>query len=120
MRSLILGGARSGKSALAERIATESSREVVYIATAQGGDDEMRERIAHHRAQRPSNWRCVEEPVALAAALRDHADDGRCVLVDCLTLWLSNLLADPDARASSMSASRCSTCCRTCAATSCW
>lgn len=96
MRSLILGGARSGKSALAERIATETGREVVYIATAQGGDDEMRVRIAHHRSQRPSHWRCVEEPVALAAALRDYADDGRCVLVDCLTLWLTNLLADPD------------------------
>ena len=97
MRSLILGGARSGKSALAERIAAESGREVVYIATAQGGDGEMRERIAHHRSQRPSHWRCVEEPVALATTLREHADDGRCVLVDCLTLWLTNLLADPDA-----------------------
>jgi len=96
MRNLILGGARSGKSALAERIATESGREVVYIATAQPGDAEMLERIAHHRAQRPSHWSTVEEPVALATALRNHAGTERCVLVDCLTLWLSNVLTDPD------------------------
>lgn len=96
MRNLILGGARSGKSALAERIAMQSGREVVYIATAQPGDAEMRERIAHHRSRRPSHWSIVEEPVALAAVLRDHMGPERCVLVDCLTLWLSNLLADPD------------------------
>ncbi len=97
MRSLILGGARSGKSALAERIAMQSGREVVYIATAQAGDGEMAARIAHHRQRRPSQWRCVEEPLALADALRRVAHDERCVLVDCLTLWLSNLLADADA-----------------------
>lgn len=96
MRTLILGGARSGKSALAERIAMESGREVVYVATAQAGDVEMRERIEHHRSRRPSHWLSVEEPLALAMALRDHVGNERCVLVDCLTLWLSNLLADPD------------------------
>lgn len=96
MRSLILGGARSGKSALAERIAMQSGREVVYIATAQAGDDEMSARIAHHRARRPSHWRSVEEPLSLADALRRHARDDRCLLVDCLTLWLSNLLAHAD------------------------
>ncbi|WP_430391282.1 bifunctional adenosylcobinamide kinase/adenosylcobinamide-phosphate guanylyltransferase [Dyella sp. 20L07] len=96
MRSLILGGARSGKSALAERLAAASGHEVVYIATAQARDAEMEARIAHHRASRPSHWRCVEEPLALAAALQDHARPGRCVLVDCLTLWLSNLLGADD------------------------
>lgn len=92
MQSLILGGARSGKSALAERLATASAREVVYIATAQPRDGEMVERIAHHRARRPTAWLCVEEPLALAAALLQHAQAERCLLVDCLTLWLSNLL----------------------------
>ncbi|HEV8695714.1 MAG TPA: bifunctional adenosylcobinamide kinase/adenosylcobinamide-phosphate guanylyltransferase [Lysobacter sp.] len=93
MHTLILGGARSGKSALAERLAQESGREVVYVATAQAGDAEMAARIAHHRTRRPAHWRCVEEPLALADALRMHARADRCVLVDCLTLWLSNLLA---------------------------
>jgi adenosylcobinamide kinase/adenosylcobinamide-phosphate guanylyltransferase len=96
MRTLILGGARSGKSALAERLAGDSGREVVYIATAQAGDAEMAARIAHHRARRPQQWLCVEEPMHLADVLREHARDERCILVDCLTLWLSNLLGDVD------------------------
>lgn len=96
MRSLILGGARSGKSALAERMATASGADVVYIATAQAHDEEMAARIAHHRARRPKYWHSVEEPLALADTLRDHARPGRCLLVDCLTLWLSNLLGDAD------------------------
>lgn len=96
MRSLILGGARSGKSALAESLAGDSGLEVVYLATAQAGDAEMAARIARHRAQRPAHWLCVEEPLALAAALREHARADRCVLVDCLTLWLSNLLGETD------------------------
>ena len=91
MRTLILGGARSGKSALAERLAARQA-DVVYIATAQARDGEMAARVAHHRERRPAQWRTIEEPLALAAALREHARDGRCVLVDCLTLWLSNLL----------------------------
>lgn len=99
MRCLILGGARSGKSALAERLAHESGHPVTYIATAQAHDAEMAARIAHHRAGRPSYWECVEEPLALAEALHAHARPGHCVLVDCLTLWLSNLLgAGDDAR----------------------
>lgn len=96
MRTLILGGARSGKSALAERLAAAHA-EVVYIATAQAFDAEMDARIGHHRARRPAQWGCVEEPIALAAALRAHAAPGRCLLVDCLTLWLSNLLGHADA-----------------------
>lgn len=95
MRTLILGGARSGKSALAERLAAACG-DVVYLATAQPLDGEMDARIAHHRARRPADWGCVEEPIALADALRAHAAPGRCVLVDCLTLWLSNVLAHPD------------------------
>lgn len=96
MHTLILGGARSGKSALAERLATASGRAVTYIATSQAGDAEMAERIAHHRARRPAEWGCVEEPLALAATLRQHAGEGRVLLVDCLTLWLSNLLGHAD------------------------
>ena len=96
MRSLILGGARSGKSALAERLAIDSGREVVYIATAQAGDAEMAARIAHHRLRRPQQWLCVEEPLHLADVLREHARADRCIVVDCLTLWLSNLLGDAD------------------------
>lgn len=96
MRTLILGGARSGKSALAEQLAHESQREVVYIATAQAGDEEMAARIAHHRARRPAAWLSIEEPLHLADVLRKHARQDRCVLVDCLTLWLSNVLGDAD------------------------
>lgn len=97
MRTLILGGARSGKSALAERLARESGHEVVYVATGQAHDAEMAARIAHHRSSRPPHWHCVEEPWALADVLLAHARPGRCVLVDCLTLWLSNLLGHDDA-----------------------
>jgi adenosylcobinamide kinase / adenosylcobinamide-phosphate guanylyltransferase len=96
VRTLILGGARSGKSALAERLAHESGQAVIYIATAQARDAEMAARIAHHRDRRPAHWQSVEEPLALANALRAYARPDRCVLVDCLTLWLSNLLGDAD------------------------
>lgn len=94
MRELILGGARSGKSALAERLAGESGLMVTYIATATAGDEEMAGRIAHHRERRPDGWELVEEPQRLAAALQDSAAPGRCLLVDCLTLWLNNVIAD--------------------------
>jgi len=93
MKELILGGARSGKSAFAQRRATASGLDVLYLATAQAGDAEMTARIARHRAERPEHWGLIEEPLALAAALRTHAAPQRCLLVDCLTLWLSNLLA---------------------------
>jgi adenosylcobinamide kinase/adenosylcobinamide-phosphate guanylyltransferase len=92
MIELILGGARSGKSALAERRALESGLAVTYIATGQAGDAEMARRIAHHRSRRPPHWTLVEEPLHLAATLVDHAAPDRCLLVDCLTLWLTNLL----------------------------
>ena len=90
--TLILGGARSGKSALAERLARESGKEVVYLATARAGDGEMGARIAHHRARRPGHWRTVEESLRLAEVLRRECAPGRLLLVDCLTLWLTNLM----------------------------
>lgn len=89
--SLVLGGARSGKSAWAERLAADAARRV-YIATAQAGDDEMAARIAAHRARRGAGWRTVEAPLDLAAAIRAHARADTHILVDCITLWLSNLL----------------------------
>lgn len=96
MIELILGGARSGKSAFAERRAVESGLPVTYIATATALDEEMAARIAAHRSRRPSHWHVVEEPKSLAAALRSETGPGKCVVVDCLTLWLSNLLASLD------------------------
>ena len=93
---LILGGARSGKSALAERLARESNLAVSYIATATAGDGEMSVRIAHHRARRPAEWRVVEEPLRLAEVMKAHAAPDSCLIVDCLTLWLNNLLAAED------------------------
>jgi len=92
MRELILGGARSGKSALAVRLARSSGLAVTFVATATAGDAEMAERIARHRAARPQTWRVVEEPIALAAALRAECVADRIVIADCLTLWLSNLM----------------------------
>jgi len=93
---LILGGARSGKSRLAEQLASASGLEVVYIATSQPLDDEMRQRIQHHRQSRPAHWQTIEEPLALAGVLQQQAASGRCLLVDCLTLWLTNLLLHDD------------------------
>ncbi|MGV8892202.1 MAG: bifunctional adenosylcobinamide kinase/adenosylcobinamide-phosphate guanylyltransferase [Burkholderiaceae bacterium] len=90
--TLILGGARSGKSVYAENLAVASGREVVYLATAQAGDAEMTARIAHHQRQRPAIWHTVEEPLALGDTLLQWSTPERLVLVDCLTLWLSNLL----------------------------
>jgi adenosylcobinamide kinase / adenosylcobinamide-phosphate guanylyltransferase len=97
--TLVIGGARSGKSMLAEALATATSRPRRYIATAQAWDDEMRTRIAQHRNQRGDDWLTVEAPRDLAAALAD-ADANEVVLVDCATLWLSNhLLAEADLNA---------------------
>ena len=91
-RTLVLGGARSGKSMHAERLAAASGKERIYIATAQATDDEMAARIAHHRRQRDAGWLTVEEPVLLGDAIARHAAPGRVLLVDCLTVWLTNLL----------------------------
>ncbi|MDA0424601.1 bifunctional adenosylcobinamide kinase/adenosylcobinamide-phosphate guanylyltransferase [Stutzerimonas frequens] len=97
MLELILGGARSGKSRFAERLAADSGLAVTYIATSQPLDGEMTERIAHHRERRPAHWALVEEPLQLARVLREQAAVNRCLLVDCLTLWLTNLLMLDDA-----------------------
>lgn len=100
MKQLILGGARSGKSHYAETIADkvsgESSKNVIYIATARAGDDEMQQRIMLHRQQRPAHWTLVEEPLKLAEVLREYDDVKNFLLVDCLTLWLSNCLMEDD------------------------
>ncbi|MFD1701877.1 bifunctional adenosylcobinamide kinase/adenosylcobinamide-phosphate guanylyltransferase [Methylopila henanensis] len=96
--SLVLGGARSGKSRFAEGLAAVHGLDLVYVATAEAYDDEMRDRIARHRADRADrDWRTVDAPLALAEAVAAEAGPDRVVLVDCLTLWLSNMmLADLD------------------------
>ncbi len=89
---VVIGGARSGKSALAVRLATARGEDVVVVATAEPGDAEMAERIARHRRDRPASWRTVEEPLRLREAL-EAAPPESCVVVDCLTLWAANALA---------------------------
>jgi adenosylcobinamide kinase/adenosylcobinamide-phosphate guanylyltransferase len=96
MKELILGGIRSGKSRLAEQHALASSLPVVYIATAQVRDEEMRRRVAEHQSRRPGSWALVEAGQNLAEVLQREAGAQRCVLVDCLTLWLTQLLCDAD------------------------
>ncbi len=96
MKQLILGGARSGKSRLAEQRAQASDQKVVYIATAQAMDTEMEARIQQHREARPEHWKVVEEPLQLADVLVREAADDVCLLVDCLTLWMTNLLLSGD------------------------
>ncbi|ASU39002.1 bifunctional adenosylcobinamide kinase/adenosylcobinamide-phosphate guanylyltransferase [Herbaspirillum sp. meg3] len=94
-RTLVFGGARSGKSAQAERLAAASGKPVIYIATAAVGDDEMATRIALHRQQRSTHyahWNTVEEQLALGDAIAHNSTPDNVVLVDCLTVWLSNLL----------------------------
>lgn len=89
---LIVGGQRSGKSRRAEKLALAWPGRVVVIATALAADDEMRERIAHHRASRPAGFDTLEAPLRLSAALQQVDDAGTLVIVDCLTLWLVNWL----------------------------
>lgn len=89
---LILGGARSGKSTLAEQRAWQSGFELIYVATATAGDSEMSARISHHQQRRGDAWTLVEAPLHLADTLRKQHGEQRCVVVDCLTLWLSNCL----------------------------
>jgi adenosylcobinamide kinase/adenosylcobinamide-phosphate guanylyltransferase len=90
--TLILGGARSGKSRHAEALVMGAASAGTYVATAEAGDAEMAERIAHHRARRGAFWRTVEEPLDLAGMIGAHGEPERPILVDCLTLWLSNLM----------------------------
>lgn len=98
MNQLILGGARSGKSKLAEQAVEASGFRKVYIATAQAGDAEMTQRIELHRQRRGEHWQLIEEPIELARVLQQEAADDTCILVDCLTLWLSNCLFYGDER----------------------
>ncbi|KTR04439.1 adenosylcobinamide kinase [Aureimonas ureilytica] len=98
----ILGGARSGKSRLAEGLVLATGLAPVYIATGQAFDAEMEARIAEHQARRPSPWVTVDAPLDLAEAIAREAGEGRALLVDCLTLWLTNLMmaeADIEAEA---------------------
>ena len=90
--TLILGGARSGKSRYGENLVMGAALSATYIATAEAGDAEMAARIAEHRQRRGPFWHTVEEPLDLAGAIRANAEPGRPILVDCLTLWLSNLM----------------------------
>jgi adenosylcobinamide kinase/adenosylcobinamide-phosphate guanylyltransferase len=87
--TLILGGARSGKSVFAEKLAEDSGLDVTYIATAQVYDEEFATRIRHHQERRPANWALIEEAHYLAQALQANARDQRCLIVDCMTLWLA-------------------------------
>jgi adenosylcobinamide kinase / adenosylcobinamide-phosphate guanylyltransferase len=89
---VILGGAHSGKSAFAERLAASRGQSVAFIATATAGDNEMRERIARHRASRPKGWYTLEEPLDLARVVRQAAALADVLLLDCVTLWLGNVL----------------------------
>src|SRR5689334_16430085 len=88
---LLIGGARSGKSALALRLAREQSAPVVFVATAAAGDAEMVERIAQHRRERPASWETIEEPLRLRETI-SRVGEGSCLVVDCLTLWTANAL----------------------------
>lgn len=103
MLSLVLGGARSGKSSHSEKKALESYRtlkdknkKLLYIATAQAGDEQMQKRIQHHQQTRSHLWQTIEEPIELAACIQRHMAKEHVILVDCLTLWLSNLLCQDD------------------------
>jgi adenosylcobinamide kinase/adenosylcobinamide-phosphate guanylyltransferase len=108
MKSLVLGGIKSGKSSFAESIAAESGRNVIVIATATANDAEMEERIRRHKASRSAHWQVIEEPIALGSTLRNlnHTGDRSsaepaqdCIIIDCLTLWLTNLLLLDDTQA---------------------
>ncbi len=103
-RVLVLGGARSGKSSFAERVASGCGEPVVYVATATAGDQEMAERIALHRARRPATWRTLEIPSAIAGRLSSEVAEMATVLVEDLTLLLSNLIAEDESLAEAQAA----------------
>lgn len=112
--TLVLGGARSGKSRLAEQLAMQRKGPLTYIATAEAWDDEMRARIVQHQARRDGRWRSVEAPLGVAEELQAVPIDTGAVLIDCLTLWLSNQMhadddidAETDALLSALGAARC-------------
>lgn len=100
MKHLVLGGVRSGKSKFAEdwigSRCNQSISQVTYIATSQAWDDEMRARIRSHQLSRPAHWSLIEEPLSLASSLKKIDGEGQCVIVECITLWLTNLLCLED------------------------
>jgi adenosylcobinamide kinase/adenosylcobinamide-phosphate guanylyltransferase len=91
--TLILGGVRSGKSDLAQKLALHAGGEVLFVATAEPGDAELRARIEAHQAKRPPNWRTLEAPLRLADALEAHTGQADTVVIDCVTLWVANIMA---------------------------
>ncbi len=96
MKTLVLGGVKSGKSRYAEGLAMQSQSPVTVIATAQALDEEMRQRIARHKADRPDNWSVLEVPLQLSEALRSFNEQKKtqhCVIIDCLTLWLTQSIS---------------------------
>lgn len=97
MKTLILGGVRSGKSRLAERLAIESGHPVTYLATAQPGSREMAARIEAHRARRPEKWTVIEAPLYLTEVLNRQREGNSCLVIECMTMWLTNLLGHTDA-----------------------
>ena len=92
MKTLILGGVRSGKSRMAESLAAGFAGRVVYLATAEAKDAEMRKRIALHQKYRPKHWETIEEPIRLGRTLSENTSAKDLVVIDCLTLWMTNLL----------------------------
>ncbi|PWQ93455.1 bifunctional adenosylcobinamide kinase/adenosylcobinamide-phosphate guanylyltransferase [Leucothrix arctica] len=94
--TLVLGGARSGKSAYAENLAKQSGNKVIYLATAEIRDEAIAQRVKLHQSVRPSEWQTVNTPIELAASLKQHAAPNVTVLVDCLTMWVTNLLCAED------------------------
>ena len=92
MKQLILGGVRSGKSSHAEKVANRISEDLIYVATAQAFDDEMKQRILRHQDDRPEHWQLIEEPLNLEQVLKTHNQKNKTLLIDCLTLWLNNFL----------------------------
>ncbi len=94
MKTLVLGGIRSGKSRLAEQLASASCKEVTCIATARALDSGMQRRIDQHRLQRPDHWHVIEEPLHIDAVIREYGTNNDCLLIDCLTLWLGNQLCE--------------------------
>lgn len=93
---LVCGGSRSGKSKFAEKLASDLGGQVIYIATSQILDEEMEHRAAAHRLRRPAHWETVEEPMKVAETVRARGEKGKVILIDCLTLFLTNLLLEED------------------------
>ena len=89
---LILGGVRSGKSSYAQQLASDDGGRVLFLATSEAGDDEMKRRIAKHKSSRPASWATIEESLDIALALKSKAATADVIIIDCITVWLSNLL----------------------------